>query len=399
LFSALVYTAAGVGGFFLFKNGLTGIIDDEIDALVSEIMPAIEVTEKGPSLLKWAETSKTVPFKFLPTIQLFDKGKQMIEQHGPSGFPQLYPEDVHEIHSADDAHPPVRIFSTPLQLPGDTKTEGYLQIQLSLRSVDRATNAFASTLTMIAPFLLLGLGIVGYIYSGLAAKPIEVNFELLRRFMNDAGHELSTPISIVQANAEAMELDLQPEAAAMTKLSIINRSTDRMGKLVQDLMLLSKMESPQVHTRRSIVQLDQLVEHVLEEFDELFRNKNIDLKRGKFQPLSITVDADQIKRLVTNLLQNALRYTDEGGTVETTVDTFGRYARIVISDTGIGIPSESVSKIFDRFYRVDKARTRAAGGVGLGLSIVRAVVEAHKGKIEVTSQEGKGTKFSVFLPR
>jgi signal transduction histidine kinase len=265
-------------------------------------------------------------------------------------------------------------------------------------------------LAVIAPFLLLSLGIAGYIFSGRAVKPLQESFEVLRRFMNDAGHELSTPISIIQANAEAMELDL-PEAdggssgevttvsPALTKLAIIGRSTERMGTLVQDLMLLSKMESPQVQAKRVVIQIDKLVKDVLEDFEELFKNKGIELAIAKTQSITLMGDADQLKRLLTNLLQNAMRYTDAGGKVTVSVDTFGRYARLVIKDSGIGIPAESVPKIFDRFYRVDKSRSRAAGGVGLGLSIVRAIVETHKGKIDVASELNKGTTFTILLPK
>jgi signal transduction histidine kinase len=382
--STVVYTAAAVGGYFQFKTGLTGLIDDEIDSLVSEILPAIEMTDKGPSLARWAATSKTVPFKFLPTIQLFDNDKHLIEEHGPPGLPQLFKEDLREIN----------------------KCQGYLQIQLSLRSIDRAAKQFAETLAVIAPFLLVLLGIAGYIFSGRATKPLQESFEVLRRFMNDAGHELSTPISIIQANAEAMELDL-PEAGtgdpanaqAINKLAIIGRSTERMGTLVQDLMLLSKMESPQVQTKKVVIQIDRLVHDVSEDFDELFKNKGIELAITKTQPTTIMGDSDQLKRLLTNLLQNAMRYTDPGGKVNISIDTFGRYARLVISDSGIGIPPESVPKIFDRFYRVDKSRSRAAGGVGLGLSIVRAIVETHKGKIEVTSELNKGTTFTILISK
>lgn len=400
--STVVYTAAAVGGYFQFKTALTGVIDDEIDSLVSEIQPAIEMTPKGPSLARWAATGKTVPFRFLPTIQLFDKDKQLIEQHGPPGLPQLFSEDLRQIEN--DVHP-VRIFSTPL---GPTREQGYLQIQLSLRSIDRAAKQFAETLAVIAPFLLISLGIAGYIFSGRATKPLQESFEVLRRFMNDAGHELSTPISIIQANAEAMELDLDlPESnpddgnlpPALNKLAIIGRSTERMGHLVQDLMLLSKMESPQVQTKKVIIQIDKLVHDVIEDFKELFKNKGIELAIIKTQSVSLMGDSDQLKRLLTNLLQNAMRYTDPGGKVDVSVDTFGRYARLVIKDSGIGIPPESVPKIFDRFYRVDKSRSRAAGGVGLGLSIVRAIVETHKGKIDVTSELNKGTVFTILLPK
>jgi signal transduction histidine kinase len=147
-----------------------------------------------------------------------------------------------------------------------------------------------------------------------------------------------------------------------------------------------------------VLDLEKLVRNILEEFDELFKAKGINLKYDKLQPVQIYGDADGLKRLLTNLLQNALRYTDADGTVTVSLESSIRNARLRVADTGIGIPPESLPRIFDRFYRVDKSRSRAAGGVGLGLSIVRAIVDAHKGRIEVHSQVDQGTEFIITVP-
>lgn len=392
--SMVLYTLSAVSGYFLFRNGLSSVIDDEIDALVSEIEPVIDLRENQPSLQEWAKTSKRIPFKFLPTIQLFDANKKLIEQHGPSGLAKLFGESVHEIRTAQ-YH--ARIFSMPLI--SDNRLIGYLQIQLSLRTVERAMRQFFEAMSLVAPFLLISLSIAGYFFSGKAVQPLEENFEVLRRFMNDAGHELSTPISIIQANAEAMECELPDNESIINKLTIIGRSAERLGTLVSDLVLLSKMESPQVQIKRTVLQLDKLLRAVLEDFEELFKSKGIKLVYQDLMPLSTTGDIDSLKRLIINLLQNALRYTDSGGDVVTQLDQIGRYARLTITDSGIGIPPESLPKIFDRFYRVEKSRSRAAGGAGLGLSIVKAIVESHRGKIFASSAVGKGTKFVVLLPK
>ena len=397
--STVVYALAVILGYFLFKGSLMSLLDEEVNSLVAEIEPAIVLVDSKPNLNQWAKDAKNIPFKWLPTIQLFDNQKHLLETHGPPGLEHLYGPEVREIDQPDPEHD-VRLFSTPIR--ENNKLAGFLQIQLSMRSLDHAASQYMYTMSMLTPFLIVASGFAGYFFSGMAAKPLEESFELLRRFMNDAGHELSTPISIIQANAEAMELDLpelEQSSPVANKLAIINRSTERMGRLVSDLMLLAKMESPEIKSRQTQIQLDAVARSVLEEFDELFKNKGINLVHDELSPIHLTGDSDAIKRLLTNLLQNAMRYTDKGGSVTVKLEPAGRFAKLSVTDTGIGIPPESVPKIFDRFYRVDKSRSRAAGGVGLGLSIVRAIVDAHKGKIEVSSEVGKGTTFTIFLSR
>ncbi len=394
--STVVYALAVILGYFLFRESLISLLDEEVDSLIDEIRPAIVLIDSRPNLAQWSRAAKNIPFKWLPTIQLFDVSKHLIEAHGPPGIETLYNQSVHEI-DRQDPEPDVRLFST--EIKDGPKLAGYLQIQLSMRSVDHATIQYVNTMGILTPFLVILSGVAGYFFSGKAARPLEESFELLRRFMNDAGHELSTPISIIQANAEAMEPDLNEGEPALNKLAIINRSTERMGRLVSDLTLLSKMESPQLQARKSSIQLETLVKAVLEEFQELFKNKDIELNYSQLPPVSMQGDSDSLKRLITNLLQNALRYTDAGGKVTVGIEAMGRYVKLEVKDTGVGIPAESLPKIFDRFYRVDKSRSRAQGGVGLGLSIVRAIVDAHKGRIEVTSDVGKGTTFTIILAR
>lgn len=392
LLTTLVYALSTFCAIGLFHAGLSALIKEEVDALVSEIVPAIALNGGTPSLHEWASTFRKHPFKSLPTIQIFSNEGKVIEEHGPSGIPILYRQEgeVQVNHHAFFAH------STPLVYEG--RCVGYLQVELSLQHRDQTTVQFAMTMASVAPFLLFALGVAGYLFSSKAAQPLEDNLLVLRRFMTDAGHELSTPISIIQANAEAMEVDIERNEPAESRLAVISRATERMGKLVQDLMLLSKMESPQLETKRVPLDFDKLVHNLLEEFDELFKAKGVELKGTVIQSAPIYGDPESLKRLVTNLLQNALRYTEPGGSVSISIESTPRYAKLKVSDTGIGIPPESLPRIFDRFYRVDKSRSRQAGGVGLGLSIVKAIVDAHKGKMEVHSKLDSGTVFSIMLP-
>ncbi|PWT99062.1 MAG: hypothetical protein C5B53_05865 [Candidatus Melainabacteria bacterium] len=392
LLTTIVYTLSAVFAIWLFRVEMTRVMDEELHALVDELRPAIALKDKVPNLQEWAKTARQVPFKFLPTIQIYDLQGRLIEQHGPSGVPILF-SSVKEVR-AEDYH--IRVCSAPL-LDGK-QLAGYLQLQLSLRNRERAIAQFGITMGLIFPFLLLALAIAGYVFAGKAASPVEESFVVLRRFMTDAGHELSTPISIIQANAEAMEVEIPESVRENNRLAVITRSTERMANLVKDLMLLSKMESPQIYSNKIPLDFEKLVRGVVEEFQELFKAKSITLSTKRVGPATVVGDAELLKRLVTNLLQNALRYTESSGTVEIGVESLGRNTRLTVSDTGVGIPPESLQSIFERFYRVDKSRSRNQGGAGLGLSIVKAIVDAHRGRIDVYSQVGTGSTFTVTLP-
>lgn len=390
--TAVVYASSAIFGTLLFRQGLTAVIEDELEALVEEIEPAIELRGDTPSLQDWARSSLVIPFKFLPTIQLYDKDGQLLERYGPRGVVQLY-KNGGEFQADNHA---VKVYSAPLFLEG--KLVGHLQIELNLTGRDHAVQTYIDTVASVAPFLLLALGVAGYVFATLAARPIEMSFGVLRRFVSDAGHELGTPIAIIQANAEALEPDVENNEPIANKLAVIVRSTERLAALVEDLSLLSKMESPQLQQRRVDLDLSKLVKIVTEDFETLFNSKSISIASEIEEDIIVLGDAEALKRLLTNLLQNALRYTESGGTVKVSLASEGRSAKLNVSDTGVGIPEESVPKIFDRFYRVEQSRNRAAGGAGLGLSIARAIADAHKGKIEVASVLGKGTTFSVTIP-
>jgi signal transduction histidine kinase len=394
LLTSIVYAVTVASGLWLFRAEMTRLVDEELADLADELRPSIAIKNNVPSLEEWSMKPRRVPFKFTQTIQIYDPRGKLLEQHGPHGIPILYLNE----HEIKDPLYHARVYATPLF--DGKKLIGYIQIELSLKNLERSANQFGQTMAILAPFLLLGLGAAGFVFSGKAAQPVEEGFHVLQRFMSDAGHELSTPIAIIQANAEAMEAELPDlDESLKGRLPVIYRSIDRMANLVQDLMLLSKMESP-VSKKNLAHQLDlsRLVRHAVEEMQELFKTELIELKAENLAPVTISGDAESLKRVVTNLLQNALRYTDKGGVVQVGLENLGRHAKLTISDTGIGIPPESLPLIFDRFYRVDKSRSRAQGGSGLGLSIVKAIIEAHKGRIEVESKLGSGTTFTVFFP-
>lgn len=396
LLAMVVFITSALFGSWIFKTAMMNFVDRELEVLTNELIPAIDIVNKEPSLKQWREKALEGPYRAIPIIQLFNKEGQLIESYGPRGIPVLFSRirraraDIQE----DTYH--IRVHSVPLD--DGHNLIGYLQLQLSLKNVDGAMTNFVITMAIIAPFLLIGYGAAGYFFSKKAAQPVEEAFTALQRFMADAGHELGTPLSIVLANTESIEADLPTESSIKVRLETIARSTERMNKLVRDMMLLAKLEGSPELAKTRVIDLKDILQESIIDFGELYRGKNVGLTEEQFQSAMINADADAIKRVISNLLQNALKYTDSGGKVSLSLQVAGKLAKITIADTGIGIPGENLSKIFDRFYRVDESRSRAAGGSGLGLSIVKAIIEAHKGKIEVTSTKGAGTTFSILLP-
>ncbi len=392
LLSMLVYATVVALGVFSFHAGLTAALDDELQELSLEILPTVDYDGEHVRLRHWPTRLHKEPIKLLASIQLFDWRGHLVQEYGQKGIGTLFPGKV-EVNQGGYSK---RCLTTPLI--NDGKGIGFLQVQVPTKLRDTATRQFVLTMAVIAPLLLLSLGVCGYFFSGKAAKPVEETFSVLRQFLADVGHELGTPIAIIQAAAENLSLEFKDDNSGTDRLSIISRSCERMSRLVEDLMLLARMEAPQPSDRQSPVQLDRLLKGAVQEFADRFKDRNIDLQLVDVSPAVVTGDQDSLYRMVGNLLENALRYTMDGGKVTVSLRSHGRTARLAVEDTGIGILPESLGHIFDRFYRVDKSRSRAAGGSGLGLSIVKAIVESHRGTVEVASEAGHGSKFTVVLP-
>ncbi len=274
---------------------------------------------------------------------------------------------------------------------------GYLQTQINTKARDNAIRQLIWTLLVLAPFLLVGLGLCGYLFSGTAIKPTEESLGMLRRFVADAGHELNTPITVIQASVETLERKLETTENIANLLSMIRRASDRLANLGMDLMLLAKLENPQQLAALEIVELDELIKTVAEDLLPAFQAKGIELRCKLNTPIQLLAHGESMSAMVSNLVDNALHYTPAGSVMLVLEERNGQ-AIFTVEDTGLGIPNDSLSRIFERFYRVDKSRSRNVGGAGLGLAIVKAIVDAHKGVVRVESTVGKGTRFAIQLP-
>jgi signal transduction histidine kinase len=180
-------------------------------------------------------------------------------------------------------------------------------------------------------------------------------------------------------------------------LVAIEGEVKRMSRLVGDLLLLAQADAGQLPMEMEPLELDQLILEISNEAVILSKGKHI-LRLGRLDQVVVNGNPDRLKQLFLNLVSNAIKYTPEQGTITLSLTQEGNLACVSVTDTGMGIPEEDLKHIFDRFYRVDKARSRAAGGTGLGLSIAKWLAEAHGGKILVESQVNRGTTFTVVLP-
>lgn len=227
------------------------------------------------------------------------------------------------------------------------------------------------------------------------AQTLGTQESLRKRLTADMAHELRTPIATLQSHMEAMidgiwELDAQ-------RINSCYEEIMRIGRLVDNLGKLEKYESDQMILDKNKFNVSQVIGRILQNFENQFINKNIEINYIENE-VYLCADQDKISQVIINLLSNALKYTHEGGMVEITVKSLADNVEIIVKDNGRGISKDDLPFVFERFYRADKSRNRMTGGSGIGLTISKAIVDAHKGEICVLSEVDVGTQFIVILP-
>ncbi|MDW8326292.1 MAG: ATP-binding protein [Anaerolineales bacterium] len=314
---------------------------------------------------------------------------------------------------------------------------GYLQTAASLRTVEAASSALLVVLVGGGALSVLLAALIGWLSAGRALKPLDVItqtalqitraddlsrripiqdpndevgrlavafnetlerlerlFNAQRRFLADVSHELRTPLTAIRGNVDLLQ---RLGGADPESLRDIRSETERMTRLVGDLLVLAQADSGHLPLERKPVDLDGLLLEVCREVQVLAGQVHVAV--GEIDQARVIGDRDRLKQVILNLVTNAIKYTPPGGRVTLGLARVQHWARLTVSDTGIGLPAEELPRIFDRFYRVDKARSRAQGGAGLGLSIAQRIVQMHGGRIEAASEgPNKGATFSVWLP-
>jgi heavy metal sensor kinase len=228
---------------------------------------------------------------------------------------------------------------------------------------------------------------------------LEEAFLQVRQFSADASHELQTPLTILKGELEvALRSPRSPEEYRQVLTSGLEE-IDRIIRLVEGLLLLSRADSGVLRMDHQPVALEDLLKEVYDHIRVLAEKQSIDISLGPVLPVAVHGDYEHLRRLVLNLVDNAIKYTPSGGRVALSCGADDdEWARITVSDTGVGLSPENQERVFQRFYRAEPARSKEGEGTGLGLCIARSIAEAHRGRIEVVSLPDQGATFSVFLP-
>lgn len=291
----------------------------------------------------------------------------------------------------------VRLYTYPVT-EGDS-TFAVVQVGRSLSERDRQVNNLLLVLIISGAGGLALAAIGGLILASRTLRPIRESFSRQRAFVADASHELRTPITLIRGNAEVLASDPAARPSADREaLDEIVAQTAQMEHLVADLTQIARMDEGRVHVQREHVGVAELVERARRDGSRLARGREIEFKTASDPGLIVPGDEARLRQLLVGLLENAVRYTPDGGTITIEAGRHGHHAEISVQDTGPGIPPEQIAHIFERFYRADEARSHTEGGTGLGLAIARGIAEAHGGSISASSEAGGGAKFTLRLP-
>jgi len=227
---------------------------------------------------------------------------------------------------------------------------------------------------------------------------LDESFQHIHRFSADASHELRTPLTILRGELEAAVQ--QPKIAPELRetLGSALEETERLSRIVENLMAIARLDAGEAKVEFAQFDLAELTSGTTEQMRLLAEDKNVGLLCEAERQVRVEGDRARLKQVIVNLVDNAIKYTPAGGLVGVKVWASDGRAVLEVSDNGVGIPPEALPHIFERFYRVDKARSRQMGGAGLGLSIIKAIVMAHGGQVKVESVEGRGSRFFVELP-
>jgi len=239
------------------------------------------------------------------------------------------------------------------------------------------------------------IGTVGAAFDHMVGR-LQTLFGVQRRFIADAAHELRTPLTAIGGQLELLLMGAVSEPAQQRRsLQRMNGELERMGRLVDDLLTLSRLDARPA-LRQETVDLGALAHDVAQQMQALTPDRHIAVRAAP--AVTITGDGDRLRQVLLNLLDNARKYTPAGGKIDISVERHNGDAVLRVADTGIGVPPADVERVWDRFYRVDQARTRASGGAGLGLAIVKGIAEAHGGHVALASRPGQGTTVTLTLP-
>jgi signal transduction histidine kinase len=276
---------------------------------------------------------------------------------------------------------------------------GVIQVGESIAGQIQALSALLTLLLEVGALTLIGATLGGLFLARRALSPARLAFARQQQFIADASHELRTPLTLLRANAEVLLRGRgRLSADDVALLEDIVAETDHLAAIATSLLTLARLDAGAYHFEREVVSLAEVVDAVAHRVQALAAEKGIVIQQSATGPAQVVGDRRLLEQLALILVDNAIKYNRPGGRVTLRTYTAGREAFLETYDTGEGIPPEHLARLGERFYRVDKARSREAGGAGLGLSIARGIATAHGGGLQLASAPGQGTVAVVRLP-
>jgi heavy metal sensor kinase len=441
---AVLLTAVSVGVYFYLSRSLHQSLDDSLELRSTQLcsFPSIlESIRQGEFQEKLGEI----------VILYFYGNNQSAEMAAPGISIPLSDEFISQAIAGSSSFTTIetaegeglRLLAVPVDLgpPGPTPSipPSLLIIARSTKQIDQALHGLVRTFAIAVPLALALAAGGGIFLARRALKPVDkiaqtaqkigesdlsqrinVNtkdelgrlavtlnemierlekaFQHQKQFTSDASHELRTPLAVIEAESTLALQKERPPNDYRQSLETVSREARHMSSLIDQLLTLARADAGKEQWNFTEVVLGKLISNLITDVEVLCQEKGLSFQSGQTQSLVVQGDEARLRELFMNILDNAIRYTPAPGTVSLSLRREGQMAHVMITDTGIGIPAKDIPFIFERFYRVDKSRSRAEGGSGLGLAICRHIAEAHEGKIEVESQVGVGSTFSVWLP-
>lgn len=451
----LILMAFSLAVYIGLTRSLLAAVDTHLQREVGEILGNLKFEHSGKEEDDREDhntaSNAEIELKYTPEEGVFwrilDTGGQPLADPGYFEGADFSPEVIHSgqvtfEYAALSSGTPIRLLTAPFVI--EQQGAGVIQVAESYQHIQEVQRQLIWLLVLGVPFTLLAASGGGWVLASSALAPIdritrtaaqisahdlhrrlnlklpndevgrlaatfdtmlarlEDAFERQKRFIADASHEMRTPLTILKGDVE-VALN-RPRTAEEYKetLEMVNHTTDRMSALVEELFLLARTDNNRYPVNLKDMDLIHLLMKEISRLMPHALKKQVALNLDAPDSLPIKADPDKLARLFTNLIENGIKHSDAGSAVTVTASTAGGNACVTVTDTGPGIPPEHLPFLFDRFYRVDKARARndivESSGAGLGLSIAQSLAQAHGGRIEVSSTPGHGTTFTVWLP-
>ena len=394
---ALVLTGAAIAVRLVFVQNLKEQAAARLLAVGQGISSEAELDSNGILEVE-DEFREQAPLFEYHSFEWFTLQGMLVEDIGD--FPLNTPLDTQVVSGFEKLGENQILFVTIPVMDEDTTGGqiGYVRVSQLLVELEETVRQLDIGLSVgvIVATMLASIGILWL--NKQAMKPIEESFQRLKQFTADASHELRSPLMAISSNAEvSMKYSDGMRPSDFDAMASVLSASEQITSLTEDLLLLARTDKASAIKSESL-NLSNLLKDVVQLYTPQANQKDIQITTTIQPALSLKGDSVSLTRAFTNLLQNAIRYTPSGGKVEVLLKAWGNRLQVMVKDTGVGIAKENLEKVFERFWRADRARSYDDGGSGLGLSITQAIIHSHDGTIEVTSDVGCGSCFVVDLP-